>query len=228
MSKKWNIIIPDYKVTDEYYLINNEKYWRVTQVKSVINNVGLNKWRSRIGDKEADKIMKARQIVGTNTHKACELILTNSFLDLDLYDDEVKNNVYLMSEFREKCCLKPEGIEQTLWSDEYKLAGTADYIGGYKTYKKYLKRGRVPKFKHESFVIGDWKTSTNIYDNYWIQLSTYVYMFEKLTGIYMDGAFIAQFRNGKIKVEEKTRDELDKYFKVMLNCLELYKYNKGV
>jgi hypothetical protein len=228
MFNKWKIELPlNYKITDDYYLINDIKYWRVTRVKSVINNEGLNRWRSKIGDKEADKIMKERQEIGTKTHKAFELLLNSSYVDMDLYNDEIQKNICLMNEMRECCNLIPDSLEQKLWSDNYKIAGTADYIGSYNSYKKYLKRKREPKFNNASFVIGDWKTSTQIYDDYWIQLASYVKMFEDLTNIKSDGAFIAQFRNGKIKVEEKTYDELEKYFKIMLNCLEIYKYKKG-
>lgn len=227
MSKKWEIELPlDYEVTDNHYIINGEEYHRITRVKSVINNEGLNRWRSRLGDVEADKVMKERQQVGTNTHKAIELTLDKSFVDLDLYNEEVKQNVFLINEMREKCNLEPDALEQKLWSEQHKIAGTADYIGTYRTYKKYLKRKREPKFPYESFVIIDWKTSTQIYDDYWIQLSAYVKMFEDLTGIKLDGAVIVQFRNNKIKVEEKTREELDRYFNIMLNCLEIYKYKK--
>ena len=228
MSKKWDIQLPlDYKITDDYYIIDGIKYHRVTRVKSIMNNDGLNKWRSKIGDVEADKIMKERQRIGTDTHKMIELTLDKSYVDLDLYNDEVKQNMYLINELRETCCLEPESLEQKLWSTQYRIAGTADYIGSYKTYPRYLKRKRIPKFNHNSQVVIDWKTSTQIYDDYWIQLSAYVKMFEDLTGIKVDGAVIVQFRNNKIKVEEKTYDELKRYFSLMLNCLELYRYKKG-
>jgi hypothetical protein len=228
MSKKWDIQLPlNYKVTDDHYIIDGIKYHRVTRIKSVMNNDGLNKWRSKIGDIEADKIMVERQQIGTDTHKMIELTLDKSYVDLDLYGDEVKQNMFLINELRDKCCLEPESLEQKLWSTQHRIAGTADYIGSYKTYPRYLKRKRIPKFSHNAMVIIDWKTSTQIYDDYWIQLSAYVYMFEELTGIRVDGAVIVQFRNNKVKVEEKTYDELKQYFSLMLNCLELYRYKKG-
>jgi hypothetical protein len=59
-------------------------------------------------------------------------------------------------------------------------------------------------------------------------MASYIKIFEEMTGIRPDGAFIAQFRNGVVKVEEKTYDELERYFDAMLHCIELYKHTKGI
>jgi hypothetical protein len=53
-------------------------------------------------------------------------------------------------------------------------------------------------------------------------MAAYVVAFEKLTGIKLDGAFIAQFRNGRIRVKEMTYDELMLEFKGFIHALGLY------
>jgi len=213
---------------NDYYLIKGKKYWRVTRVKSVINQPTLNLWRARIGVKEATKIMKERQALGSKMHKLFELKLLGEDINPDNYkNEEIKIDLGLFDTFLVDCEIEAESVEQHLWSNEYGIAGTADYLGSYKSNIKYLKRNAEAKFTEKSFVVGDWKSSSGIYKDYWIQLAAYVKMVEDMTGIKPDGAFIAQFRNGKVKVEEQTYEELMKYFGVMKHCIEIFKYTKG-
>lgn len=213
----------------DYYLIEGKKYWRVTRVKSIINQPGLNAWRMKVGEKEAKKIMYARQNIGKKMHKLFELILQGHKINPDNYENkEIRTDLDLFQQLIDNCLLNAECVEQHLWSNKYGIAGTADYIGSYKSKDKYLKRNVEPKFSKKSFVVGDWKSSSGIYDDYWLQLAAYTKMFEEMTDIRPDGAFIAQFRDGKIKIEEKTYEELMKYFIVMLHCIELYKFKKGI
>ncbi len=214
-----------FEVTDDYYLINNKKYWRVTRVKSIINKEGLNIWRAMVGNKNANKILHTRAGIGTKMHQVFEMILKEFEIKEKNYPEEVQEDIGLFYKFISNCNILPSNIEQRLWSDELGVAGTADYIGNYRTYEKYLKRGREPKFENDSHVIGDWKSSSAIHGDYWLQLATYVYMFEQQTGKSLDGAFIAQFRDGKIKVEEKTREELDEYLEIMRHCIPVFEFS---
>ena len=210
-----------------YYLINGKKYWRVTQVKGVLNQAGLNMWRARVGLTESNKVMRARQNLGTKVHKLFEILLNGHEINIDNYNDkEVKEDISLMNELTENCELEPISLEQHLWSDTLNVAGTADYIGKYKSNKKYLNKNIEPKFENTSFVVGDWKTASGIYRDYWLQLSAYVFIIEELTGIKPDGAFIALFRNGKLEVEERTYNELKPYFEAFKHCIECFLYQK--
>lgn len=211
-----------------YYLINGKKYWRVTQVKSVLNQSGLNMWRARVGYSESQKVMKARQNLGTKVHKLFEIILNGHSVNKDNYkDNEVKEDIGLMEELIKNCELKPISLEQHLWSEKLNVAGTSDYIGEYKSFNEYLNKKNEPKFNDKSFVVGDWKTSSGIYRDYWLQLAAYVFMIEELTGIKPDGAFIALFRNGKLEIEEKTYKELEIYFEAFKHCIECFLYQKN-
>ena len=215
------------ETTDNYYLINGKKYYRVTKVKSVINHEGLNKWRAIVGDKEAKRVLKERGELGTKVHNIFEKILNGEDINTTKEIEEIQEDVLLFYKFLGDCNILPSGVEQKLWSKKLMIAGTADYIGNYKTNKKYLKRGREPKFDTDAFVIGDWKTSSSIYEDYWIQLATYAHMFEEKTKKKLDGGFIAQFRNGKLKIEEKTRDELKIYYEIMKHCIPIFKFTIG-
>ena len=210
-----------------YYLIDGKKYWRVTQVKSVLNQAGLNAWRARVGNKEATRIMKTRQTLGTKVHKLFELILLGHKIKKSNYkDEEVKSDIDLMIELKDDCELEPIKLEQHLWSKENNIAGTADYLGYYKSNKKYLSKKDEPRFTDKCVVIGDWKTSAGIYRDYWLQLSAYVFMVEELTGVKLAGAFIAQFRDGKLSIEERTYDELKPFFEAFKSCIKCFEYQK--
>lgn len=228
MAKKWEIKEPiEFLCESNFYLINGKKYWRVTRVKGVINQPGLNAWRASIGSKEANKIMKIRQNHGTKVHKLVEIILDGNTVNLDNYGDEVRKDVKCFESVIKNCELDVEAVEQHLWNDEWLIAGTADYIGKYKSYKDYLPKNIEPKFTDKSHVIGDWKTSSGIFEDYWLQLASYVATFELLTGIKLDGAFIAQVRDGKIRVEEKSYDELMRYWWLMQCLIPVFSYTQG-
>lgn len=225
----WKIDIPEECfVSKQYYLIQGKKFVRVTSSLSVIAKPGLLTWFQRVGEREAKRIVETRQVLGTKVHKLIELTLQGKTINLDNYEQEIKENLLLFEEFKKQSALVPEALEQRLWSTKYNYAGTCDYVGYYKTPKDFLVRGHEAKFTEKSFVLGDWKTSRDIYPEYWLQLAAYVVAFEELTGIKPDGAFIVQFRYGKIRVKEMTYDELIELFEVYKAVLKLYewKYDK--
>lgn len=225
---KYTIVEPlEYLVENDYYLINGKRYWRVTRVKSVINQPGLTNWMAYVGKKKAMEIMRTRATFGTKVHKLFEIILSGHAVNADNYKDaELLEDLVLFNKFIIDCNVKSSSLEQHLWNDELGVAGTADYFGNYKSDKNYLKRGVEPKFVEDSNVVLDWKTSKSIYKDYWLQLAIYVYMFEKLTDIKLDGAAIVQIRDNKLNIEEKTYDELMPLVEVFKHCIKLFEYTK--
>jgi hypothetical protein len=222
---EWKIDIPaEMFVSKQYYLIKGKKFVRVTSSLNVISKPGLLIWFQKVGEYEAKRIVERRQVLGSKVHKLIELSLKGETVNLDNYEQEIKEDMLLFKEFRKQSGLKPDALEQRLWSTKHGYAGTADYIGKYKTPKDFLIRGHTAKFEKSSFVIGDWKTSRDIYPEYWLQLAAYVVAFEELTGIKVKGAFIAQFRYGKIRVMEKTYDELIILFEIYKAVLKLYNW----
>lgn len=247
MTKDYTIKEPaEYICESNYYLIDGVKHWRVTRVKSVLNKPGLNAWRARSDYNETQKYLHERANFGTKTHKLFELKCLGNSVNPDNYEEEeLKVNLAIFDLVQKNCKLKPILLEQHLWGEYeidgvvYRIAGTADYIGKYTSHQEYLPahgrgKNRVheePKFPKGALVIGDWKTSPGIYGDFWLQLGIYVDMYEKLTGIEVDGAFILQMRpkpnkegiyEPKFMIEEKTRDELRVYVKLMMYCLPLF------
>jgi len=222
---KWKITVPkDLEVDKSGYTIDGKKYVRVTRSLGVISKPGLLTWFQKVGKSKADSIMKNRQILGTKVHSLFEKMVKGETIYTETYNQEVQLDVRLFKNFMEKCIVGYDSLEQRLWSTTLGYAGTADFIGTYKSNPDFLVRGWEPKFKKGALVIGDWKTSRDIYDEYWLQLAAYCWAFYELTGIKVAGAFIAQFRGGKIRVKEKTWDELMEDLEVYKSVLVLYRW----
>ncbi len=219
---KWEIIIPkDLNVDKKNYTIEGRKFVRVTRSLDIISKPGLLIWFQKVGKHRAEKVLKDRQILGTKAHKLFEKICLGEKIDTTGLHEEIQMDVRLFRNFKDKCIISYDALEQNLWSMIHKYAGTADFIGHYKTNKEWLVQGQKPKFMKKSFMIGDWKTSRDIYPEYWLQIAAYAIAFKELTGIELDGGFIAHFRNGKIRIKEKTWKEL-------LIIFESYKHVLGL
>jgi len=228
MPKTWEIEKPSCEVHNEYYILNGHKYSRVTSVLGVIAKHGLAAWYSRVGMKKAKEVLETRQIIGTKTHHIFEMSLLGKEFNLEEYEQEIKDSFALFEQFKINTKLEVHAAEQRLWSETYGFAGTSDYLGMYTTCDDYLVRGHKAKFSDGGLILGDWKTSRSIYNEAFLQLSAYAWAFYELTGIKVDGAFIAHFRDGKLKVREKTYDELVELFEVYKGALKLYKWTHKI
>ena len=224
-KKSWSIVEPkDFEVTNKNYRFNNKEYVRVTQSLSIINKPGIVAWSARVGRKKVEAIMTKRCNLGTLVHNLFERTLKGEKFNLGTYEKEIQEDLNLFDEFKINTCLSPEALEQRLWSNKHGYAGTADYIGEYQSFKKYLVRGWKANFPDGAKVIIDWKTSADLYKTYFLQLAAYIVAFEELTGVRLDGGVLVQFRNGKIRVKEMTYDELMVEFEAFKHALGLYNW----
>lgn len=210
-------------VTGRVYTINGHTYCRVTSTLSIIAKDSLFSWYQSVGKAKAEKIIKDRQVLGTKVHTAFERILKETYDETLETNKEILNCVRMFKIFKYNTSLTPDALEQRLWNDEYMYAGTCDYIGKYTTWEPYCVRGHKRGFK-DALVILDWKTSRDIYPDYWLQVAAYAYAFWKLTGVKIKGGVIAQFRNEQIRVQERTWDELMELFIVYKAVLTLYRW----
>jgi len=226
MSKKsWSIVKPDdFDVDNKNYRIDGKDYNRVTQILNIIAKPGITSWAARVGRKKVEAVIKRRCDLGTTVHNLFERTLKGESFNLGNYETEIQTDLNLFDEFKINTCLEPEALEQNVWSNEYEYAGTIDYVGEYQSCAKYMVRGHKTKFAKGARVLGDWKTSADIYKTYWLQAAAYLVAFEELTGIKLAGAFIVQFRNGKIRVKEMTYDELMVEFEAFKHALGLYRW----
>ena len=110
----------------------------VPSVTTVLSNTsnnkeGINKWRQKVGDTEADRIIKQSTDIGTAVHEAIE-----KYLNEDHWDDFKETNDQLMARNMTSKFIN-QGLEKIteVWGLEVGLildnlyAGTADCVGTY-------------------------------------------------------------------------------------------------
>jgi genome maintenance exonuclease 1 len=101
--------------------------------KTSNNKEGIEKWRNKVGDLEADRIMKQSTDIGTAVHEAIE-----KYLNKEHWDDFEESNDQLMARKITSKFIN-QGLEKIteIWGLEVGLildnlyAGTADCVGTY-------------------------------------------------------------------------------------------------
>ena len=95
-----------------------------TVLSHVGDKKGLSEWRDRLGDYEADKVLRQARHRGNTVHSICEQYLLNKEwqtaprLDLETF--------HQVKPFLDKHIQKIYGIEYPLWSKELQCAGRTD------------------------------------------------------------------------------------------------------
>lgn len=156
----------------KYVTPDGNMYPSVTSILSGLSQEALDKWRDRVGQKEADRISHHASTRGNFVHEACEKYIRNApKKEFSKYMPHVMANVNSLKPILDENLDEINGIEVPLYSDKLKLAGRCDLVG------KWL---NIPS-------IIDYKTSAKPkkrewIDSYFIQTSAYAEMWEERTG----------------------------------------------
>jgi len=142
----------------------------------------LIEWRKRVGEEQANRIVKKSSGRGTKLHSICEKYLLNElndmkirmlmpdikdfFLQLRPHIDENIGNVY--------------GLEQALYSDRLRMAGRTDCIAEWNGKLSIVDYKNSIKEKKESSI-----------QNYFIQCTAYAEMFEERTKLPIEQIVVA-------------------------------------
>jgi hypothetical protein len=161
------IEIPRKEIDGKRYYItpSGDHYRSVTTILSQLSKEGIEKWRNKIGEAEANKISTRASNRGTKLHTMMEDYVgnvedfalnkmpttTSMFLDIQPYVDLNLEEVY--------------GIEYPLYSDRLKAAGTSDLICKYAGKTTILDYKTSGKAKKEEWI-----------ENYFIQSTAYALM----------------------------------------------------
>jgi len=170
-----------------FYQIGENEYPSSTTIlkRAYPMEIGLKMFMQNNTKEGADKIMDEAGKSGSKVHHAIDLLFQGVEVkntgftqeDIDncgLVDDKLIK--YLKKPFteREDTCLRgflnwcrkyapaAEQTEKIVWSDNFKYAGTLDFIGGIRNDKK-----------EPEIAIIDWKTGRGIYKEYDLQLASY-------------------------------------------------------
>lgn len=197
----------------EYQLPSGVWVPSVTTVVGSINKKGIERWRSRVGEEEANRVLSVASARGTDVHNVIEKYLDNTenflteefpttkstFRDFKFHLDKIDNIRYL---------------ETGLHSERMRLAGTADCIADFDGTLSVIDFKTSRKPKKEKYI-----------ESYFLQATAYALMHEDLTGIPVDQIVILIWsQEGEVQEFVKSkRDYMDKLFDVIVNFHQLRK-----
>ena len=154
-----------------HYVTPNGKYQSITALLSNLSKVGIQAWRKRVGEEEANRISHQASGRGTRVHNIAESYIKNQEDHLEgVLPDAVEmfqSITPLIDRIDNVHC-----VEGALYSDELKLAGRTDLIAEFDGVLSAI----------------DYKTSKRIkiWDHchsYFMQGAFYAHAYEERTGI---------------------------------------------
>lgn len=147
-----------------YAAEDGNDYVSVTTALSVLGKKGIEAWKKRVGEEEANKVSRQASQAGTNVHniaeqyclgnpfwKQADPIALSKFLELKKYLDANVGTV--------------RGIELQMYSSELRIAGTADLVCEYNGIPSIVDFKTSRRRKSEDQIL-----------NYFIQSSAYSMM----------------------------------------------------
>ena len=198
-----------------YLTPDGKRYPSVTTVIADHNKKGIDQWRKRVGDKNADRISKIATDRGDMVHEALEALLMNySTLDYMKKMTPYAKAVFVnMKKEVVQRISEVHGIEQTLYSHKIRLAGTADCVAVYDGKLSIVDFKTSLKLKKKAWVYG-----------YFMQLTAYAFMFQELTGLEIEqGVILIGVDNCNFaQTFRLPRSEFTPYFKDLLSYRDKY------
>lgn len=152
-------------------LTPKEKYPGVTRVLSATKDqTGLQVWRDRVGELEADRILAESQVIGTSLDMIIEKSFSADFVQIS-YKDEVGYKLYLQLK-KHLAKVDPIALQLKLWSDKLKVMGFIDCLGYYDGKLSLIDFKNSRSEKKEEYV-----------EDYYLQCTLYCMMLYELTGV---------------------------------------------
>ena len=178
-----------------YVTPDGNKYISITTLLSNLSKAGIQKWRARVGEVEANRISTKASRQGTGVHSVCESYIKN---EDGFLDGRMPNEVEMFQSIESllDCIDNVHVTEGALYSDELKLAGRTDLIA---------------EFDNQLAVI-DYKTSRKIKTwemchAYFMQGAFYAHAYEERTGISINNiVIIMAVENEKPLLFRETKD----------------------
>jgi hypothetical protein len=228
-------------------------YPSVTTILQAAPKPFLAKWRGDVGTEEADRVMNEGRRRGTTIHSACEILIKGGVVVLDGsgYDSIGEKEISEIERYRKVVRIKdqehfyqvlkfktlletlmPSRIttEQTVYSTQYRYAGTMDYLFWLGA-GRYEIDGAKPVFVEEGWYIGDLKTGNSISDDYFMQLGAYRQAVVEHQGLDIKGGLIIHTNSSTKKgieglsVKLHTAAELDADFNNFLKVYDVWNIN---
>lgn len=157
--------------------------------------------------------------IGSITHNWIEAYVEAGLAGEELperpVDKSVNKALDAFFEWTKEHDIKFKYSERKVYSMEYDYAGTLD--------------GEAEVDGNLDLI--DYKTSTGIYPEYWLQIAAYMQAREEEEGHKYDGAWIVRIdkRSGKFETERKSREEImEVYLPAFLSALGIYNWQMAL
>lgn len=187
-----------------YYKVPDfEEYKTFISVTSVTSNYSKEKiaeWRKRVGDDEANRVMKFATTLGTQYHALSEAYFKNEEIpEKSTLAKFLFNNA--LPTFNK--IGKIHTIEQPLYSVDWELAGTPDMIAEFDGVLSVIDHKTSAEPKKREWIEG-----------YFVQCFSYAYMYAERFGVMPKQlVVIMSCQNGEVEVY--IEDDLQKYVKLL-------------
>jgi genome maintenance exonuclease 1 len=199
-----------------YVTPKGHTYPSITSIIGSQPKPSLVEWRNRVGDEEADRVVKEASAIGTAVHLLCERYLYNYELRSKEVDDRLGINDQAMGIFNRVRFLLGNidnivGLELPVYSDKLKVAGTTDCVAEYNGVLSVIDFKTSRKAKKEEWI-----------EDYWIQGFFYAAAFFEMTGAIPEQVviLIAVRESFEVQVFKKSINELDNYIEKLLNMMK--------
>jgi len=192
------------------YILDGEPIPSVTEVISVINKPFLYAWFAKHGWKECERIKREAGELGSRLHDCIERYLQGELIEVSGREGEMFEK---FRQWKESNDFRPVELEKKVVSRQHRYHGTFDALGTFGD--------------STELIICDWKTSSQISDEYALQLSAYAAAYEEETGIGVTRGLVVRMdkkASSKKQFEVKEFNGLPKYFDVFLSCLDVWNF----
>lgn len=189
----------------KYTLPDGRKYDSVTTILShAKDKTFLKEWRNRVGEEEANRIVKRSTSRGTKLHEACEKYLLNELTDMKIKTlmPDVKDFFLQLKPLIDENVGNVYGTEQALFSDRLKIAGRTDCIAEWNGKLSIVDYKNSIREKREDWI-----------QDYFIQCTAYANLFEDLTGLPIEQIVVLiANEEGKPQVFEREKTKYQAQF----------------
>lgn len=199
-----------------HYITPSGNYYpSITTVLSLQSKAGIDRWKKRIGEKEAEKQSYQASVRGTYMHYIIEDYLKNDY-------NPLKYSEHPLSQFLFGICKQDinrinniHAQEIPLYSDKLKIAGRCDCIAEFDGILSIIDFKTSKKEKEEKYIL-----------NYFVQESAYAAMYYELTGIPIKQIVtIISTECGSSQVFVK--NDIMYYMKFLIKYIDQYKKANG-
>jgi genome maintenance exonuclease 1 len=157
-----------------FYVTPTGNHWpsMTTILGATSDKSGLDDWRERVGDTEANRIGHIAATRGTGLHEITEKYIRGDSTFLDGAMPLSRKMFFQIKPFLDQSLGTVLGIEQALYSDQHKTAGRSDLIAFYKGKRSVIDYKSSGKQKDFDWIQG-----------YFIQGAGYGSLFSWMTGL---------------------------------------------